>query len=293
MRSRNNIHVFRQFIKRIVTFTERHSTIFRSCFFALPLTLNSVFASFDALPFSARHAALAGAGVAWCSGADGIYVNAACLHGASPFDLHFFYAKPYGLHDLNMANVAARYSRARCSCGIGIQYFGNDLYRENQFLAAVAIPISPALLLALSGRLGILNVQHHGQAHSVLADFGVIVRLTANAAFGFSAKNVANAKVGAAHEPLPSSLIVGVHMTPFSHCVVDFDLCKEIRFPLDVRCGISWQAFSALTLRMGVGGEPSRVCAGFTLCHFRVRLDYAFSTHSELGLTHLFSVGVY
>ncbi|MBN1560934.1 hypothetical protein JW998_11830 [candidate division KSB1 bacterium] len=285
--------VFQQNIKPIVQFTKRRSAIFRSCFFALWVAADSSFASFDLMPASARYAALAGAGVGWRSGADAIYVNPAALHGAPSFDVHFFYAKPYDLQDLNVGNVAGRHRRRRYSCGIGIQYFGNELYHENQFLAALAIELSPALLIGLASRYGLVTIQRYGQADSFLLDIGLVVRLGEKAAFGFSAANVTNAKVGVEREPLPSCLTVGMHMTPLRHCVIDFDLHKDIRFPLDVRCGISCMIFSVLTLRTGVGSAPSRLCAGFTLSLARFRIEYALSTHVELGLTHLFSLGIF
>ena len=292
LNSKTNIKLFQQFVKRIVSPTKRYVGRIRSGFFILFLGTEFTYASVEDMAFSARFVAMANAGVAWRIGADCIFVNPAALHRTCAFDIHFFYTKPFGLKELHSGNVAARMTRGRLAAGIGAQFYGNDLYREHQFLAALAFSLSTALSIGITSRYCTVSIQHYGQTGSLLMDVGLVAGLGEKAKLGFSAKNVNNAKIGTQREPLPNVLTLGASVAPLTNCVVNFDLNKDIRFPLDVRCGVSYNTFSILALRIGAGSEPTRFCAGFSVFCFQCRIDYAFSNHCDLGLTHMFSIGV-
>ena len=127
----------------------------------------------------------------------------------------------------------------------------------------------------------------------MLLDLGAVAHIHDNLNWVCAVKNVNNAKIGQQQEPLPNVLTTGLTFTPVPRILLNFDVSKETRFPMDIRCGIEYKPFSILALRIGVGNEPTRFCSGFSVFCYRFRIDYAFSSHIDLGMTHMFSLGFF
>ncbi len=289
-----NIRLFRQTSKGILTRDKRRTRSIRSGLFCFFLTVSPAFASFEDLTAGARFAALADAGVAYYFAADCIFLNpAGHLNPNRHFDVHLFYTKPFGLDDLSLGNCAMRYSHKNVGGAVALQSFGNSIYREHQFLLSAAWRAFPTVTVGATCRYGLLSIQHYGQTQSVMLDLGMIARLSPKLYWGCSIKNAGNAKVGLQREALPTVLTSGVCLQPHANVSLLFDVSKDTRFPMDARCGVDYNVLGPLSLRVGAGLEPTRYCAGFSLALRRVRIDYAFSSHFELGLTHMFSIGIY
>ena len=244
---------------------------------------------------SARLAAMADAGVALKLGADCISLNPA---GLSPtfqhkFEMHMFHTKPFGLDELHIAGIAACYRKSRFSHGLCLHTFGDARYRENLFCAATAFQLSPSFCIGAAFRYGVLKIRGYGSTGSMMFDVGAILNFSENISWGFSMKNCANAKIGTTHELLPTRLVSGFCFSPQDALALNIDVSKDTRFPLDLCVGAQYSPLSPLTLRVGVGYEPTRFCAGFSLAFSRFRFDYGFSSHNELGFTHLFSIGYF
>ncbi len=289
-----NMTFFRQTIKNLVPPRKRRSCRFRSAFLSTFLMFQPLLASFEDQTASARIAALADAGVALPFGADCIFINPAALfHPPDHFDAHLFYTKPFGLKELHLGNCAARLNHNRFAGAMAFQNFGNSLYAENQFLLATAWRVLPTVVVGATGRLGSLSIQGYGQTHSFLLDVGAVVRLSSKTYWGFAVKNATNAKIGVNREPLPTVMTSGLCLKPRSNLSLLCDLSKDTRFPIDLRCGIDYHLYDPLAVRIGVGTEPTRYSAGFSIGLARFRIDYAFSSHFDLGLTHMFSIGIF
>jgi hypothetical protein len=294
LKCRANIWLFRQTSKRLVSPRKRRNRRIRSFLFFFFTMSQTALSSFADLTSGARLAALADAGVALPFGADCIFLNPAALYNpAQKYDVHLFYTNPFGLDDVHLGNCAVRFSKSRCAGALGVQNFGNSIYAENQFLMAVAYRVLPTVSFGVACRYGSLSIQHYGQAHAILCDAGATARLSPKMYWGFSIKNATNAKIGVNREPLPTVLTSGLCLKPRSNLSLLLDVSKDTRFPLDVRCGVDYHVYAPLALRVGVGSEPTRYCAGFSILFSRFRIDYAFSSHFDLGFTHMFSVGIF
>lgn len=294
IKNRFNIWLFQLTNKQLVTSHKRRAGRFRSVLFLFFLITPSAFAGFEDLSFSARYAARADAGIACQSGADALFINPACIPSYSKnVDVHLFYTKPFGLKELSLGTVAASFSHHRFTAAGGFQYFGNALYQEQQFRAAFSYQFLPAFTVGAACRFGVLSIQGYGQTHSIMLDAGAVARLSPKLFWGFSIKNASNTKIGVNQEALPTILTSGICLKPHQNFSLLFDLCKDTRFPMDIRCGIDYQVFEPLILRLGAATEPTRYSAGFSILLQRLRIDYAFSSHFDLGLTHMFSIGVF
>ena len=260
--------------------------IFFAVFICSPL-----FAAFEDTNTSARSEGLAGAAVARTMGAESLFRNpAAMLANGAVFDSYLFITKPFNMAELNLGAGALQVTRKRYAVGVGIKYFGNSIYRENQFYLAAALRATNRLIVGLDVRYATLAIKHYGQAGTVVIDFGVIAELHKNVTWGFAVKNVNYAAIGRAREQLPHILSTGISIKAASHFLFSADLYKDARFTTDARFGLEYTPLKMLSLRVGTALEPSRIGAGFSLNFMHFRIDYAFKSHIDLGAAHLFSI---
>lgn len=250
-------------------------------------------ASFEDTASGARLAALADAGVAQSLGAESIELNpAGIVRRQDTFDLVFFYAKPFGLDELNLGTIAVRYSWPRLSSAASMRYFGNNCYHESLISSALSFELTPNVSIGCAGRYGLLSIFQYHHTSVFLVDLGAICSLGRNVKWAFSAKNVNCAKIGQHNEPLARILMTGLSISQQQTVVFNLDVHKDTRFPFDFRCGVTFKPVPELALRAGVGNEPVRFCLGFSIAYAKFRIDYAYSSHSELGGTHMFAIGI-
>ena len=236
---------------------------------------------------------VAGSGVARSLGAESAPVNpAAVFCNAGSFDLYFFYTKPYNL-DIQLEAAAAQFSKKRCAISGFVQHFGNSLYQENQFIVTGALRVIENVVFGINARYASLSIHRYGTAESFIFDLGIIARLHSQVNWGFAMKNANYAVIGQAKEPLPQIVAMGLSVRPISNLLLNADIYKDARFPLDGRFGIEFSPFQIMSLRVGSGTAPSRLCAGFSVNLFNFRIDYAYSSHIDLGGSHLFAISFY
>ncbi|NIA28988.1 MAG: hypothetical protein GWP06_03635 [Actinobacteria bacterium] len=273
---------------------KRRIKLFRSGLILLFLFLMSpfqqVFAAFEDLAKGARPAGFAGAFVAVPGFAESLLVNPAALAVLNGITVHLFYTKPLGLAEMQQGNAVVIFPFLKKSFGFGAQSFGNDKYGENTFYAGFSAPIFKNLFFGSTVRYANLNISGYGSAATFIVDFGAWAKLTPSVFWGTSIKNIAGAKIGRSGEELPQLMTTGFMFSPLSQISVTFDLNKDTRFPLDIRSGVEYRPLKRLALRAGVAAEPQIFAAGFSVKFKNLRIDYAFTNHSELGFTHLFSL---
>ncbi|HEY4754903.1 MAG TPA: hypothetical protein VIH28_02500, partial [Ignavibacteriaceae bacterium] len=103
---------------------------------------------------------------------------------------------------------------------------------------------------------------------------------------GFSVQNLNRASFGNEKDNIPL-----IYNTGFSYGVMEdltFNLAveKDIRYNYSLRGAIEYYLLEYLSLRTGFSNEPSSYSAGIGINYSYFSLDYAFFTHTDLGLTH-------
>jgi hypothetical protein len=86
---------------------------------------------------------------------------------------------------------------------------------------------------------------------------------------------------------------MGVSLFPVEHIRLICDVYKDVRFPVDFRCGVEFSPSEILTFRVGCAVQPVKLAAGLGATFHYFRFDYALATHPELGLSHLLSLQFY
>ncbi len=269
----------------------RHSTArMWGTLVALFLAYASCAAQSQLLPTGARSMALGGTSAALLGDPEAIFHNPATLAGVARPQISLFYQRPFGLRDLSLATAALGVPFHSLHLGIGLYTFGNSLFRQQAAVFGVAMPLARGLHSAVSVAYTRTAIEGYGAAGSLGLNLAVLARPVPGLDWGFYVRQRRGQGSAGGNSAAPGEIAVGLgyHLGPELYVIGEvFD---EPQFEPDFRFGVEWRAGGVLVLRAGGGLAPERFSAGFGLRKFGLGLDYAFFTHSDLGITHQFGI---
>lgn len=287
-----NIQVFFKHVKQIIVPRKRMADVLGSLLagtFLLGLPSNGL-AAFEDLSCNARLGSLAGASVALTGQSALLFNNPASLWRNSGYDFHFSYSRPFGLPDLKLLDFSTGFRFHQLAPGIALRAFSVDQYRETLAAAGISYRILPHSIIGVSTTWYHLQISGYGQTQTMAFHIGGHVQILNRVALAFAAKNQFQTHRIAGDESLPRILVIGttVQLAPPVHLIAEW--CQESSFANDLRTGMELSLHRNFTLRVAAATVPSRMCFGMGLQLGDILLDYGFQSHSDLGLTHFFSV---
>lgn len=215
--------------------------------------------------------------------------------GGLPFSLNALMSVSYipqqfGLKELAHGSVSYIQPLPFGTIAFSGTSFGFQLYREVTLGLSYASRVTDDVGVGVTMNFYSLSIQNYGSARTAGLDAGVSMTMTDEIRWGIAATNVNSPRIGKAKERLPQTYTTGVSYSPFDATLVALDLVKDVRYPASVRVGIEYKVVSMLSIRAGTTTEPSSMHLGAGIGHEPFRLDYAFSSHPDLGGTHHFSL---
>lgn len=261
------------------------------------LVLNvSAFAGGEKLDVGARAIALGGAFTGVANSSATLFYNPA---GAMlvPFrEASFFYARPYGLQELDYLTLSyiepSLLPRQYGVVGISAKRYGFELYNETMFGLTYANSFEKKLLYGMTVNYQHTFIKNYGSAGAVGINVGVIGLITESMVLGFAAHNLNAPRIGLSREELAQTYALGLSYKALSNFLIVFDLEKEARFPLGLKSGFEYRPVTAFSIRVGFSTEPSRFTGGFGVHYALIDVDYAFATHRDLGMTNQLSISL-
>lgn len=270
---------------------ERHFVDFRSqIFLCLCLLPSLLLAVFEDGNLGARSGGMANAICARPQTVENIALNPAAIFIPNRLYSHFNYSNPYNLPELNSSNIYLASAIQSVTLAIGIHSFGNEKYSENMGTLAFAFQALDNITIGSAISYGSLDIKGYGQAGSVLFDAGLLIELMESLYWGSAVRNLSESKIGQTEEQLPQIILTGLNFAPVRQLSVSLDIAKDTGFPAEFRAGVQYNPFRLFTLRSGISTEPQRMTAGFGLNFNFGGIDYGYNSHSDLGITHMFSV---
>lgn len=257
---------------------------------------SSAFAGGEKLDVGARAIALGGAFTGLANSATTLFYNPAGLALIPYREASFFYARPYGLRELDYLTFAynepSLLPRQFGAFGVSAKRYGFELYNETSLGLAYANSFEKKFFYGVG-----LNYQHtfiknYGSASAIGASVGALALVTETLAIGAAAHNLNAPKMGASREELAQTYAVGLSYKALSNVLLVFDAEKDVRFPLNLKGGMEYRPVAAISLRVGFSSEPSRFSGGVGVHYAMLDVDYAFATHRDLGLTNQVSVSL-
>ena len=256
--------------------------IFILYFLFIPLTNN-----FAQISPGARQISLANSDVALANDVFTLFNNPAGLAQLNWKEVGIYYSPaPFGLTELSNGYVAYQQPFSFGSLGIGGMTYGFDLYRESKIILGYSYNYENIFFVGAAINYHSYSIQNYGSTGVFYINLGALVYILDNLRWGFSTSNVNRATVADTDDQIPMILSTGFSFDILKNFSLNVEIEKDIRYNPSIQFGIDYDIIQYLSLRIGSGTNPSKFTAGVGINYSIVSLDYAFFTHTDLGLTH-------
>ena len=221
-----------------------------------------------------------------------IFSNVGGLSQLDRSEVSFFYSpQPFGVPELSLQAVALALPTTFGVIGVSGKRYGFELYREFSGSLSYANNISQ-VGIGVALVYHSITIQNYGSASTLGIDIGFHIPIIERLNLGFSAKNINAPTLGSSKEKLPQIFSTGLVYRPIEKFSICADYQKELRYDASPRFGFEYWMVEEVALRGGVSNEPSLFTGGFGVRYLLFQVDYAFSSHQELGGTHQVSISI-
>lgn len=248
--------------------------------------VTKAYASFDTKK-GARPLGMGGTFVAVANTGEALYYNPAGLWLINNPNVQTFYSAPFNLKELGTTAFNFTYPSSVGNATVNFETYGYDLFAETTFGIAYSQSFKERLIYAAVINYNHLNIKNTGAAGTIGIDLGLMFRPHEVVTLGFASRNVNKPEI--AHDPLPQTFSMGASIHMIDPLILNVDVYKDVKFPVDVRFGAEYQFFDKLFLRAGMASEPSIFSAGLGFDFGKGAVDYAIYSHPDLGVTHAVS----
>jgi hypothetical protein len=223
-----------------------------------------------------------------------LYANPALLPSVPAGGAVSVSPSPFGVRELSSCAAVFNHAALSGVFGVGLRAGGYSLFGEYAFACGYGYRLQPDIALGLVLRYTRIAIDGYGSAGLLSADAGIAVRASETVLLGACAWNLNQPRIGAGiRERLPMAFALGTSYEPTPGTRMCAAIVKEDTRPFDVRFGVEYRPIGLVALRAGATSEPGSFSAGFGLLHAGIALNYAVSTHPDLGLQHGISIGLF
>ena len=123
-------------------------------------------------------------------------------------------------------------------------------------------------------------------------NLGALATLHQRTHIAFAVKNLNNPSMGSDQTfDLPQHLALGIAYEPYDGVITEIDLSQKLGEETKIQAGIEFEVIDNFWLRTGASTYPNSISGGFGILLRGIKVDYGFSSHPVLPLTHQFSLG--
>ncbi len=174
--------------------------------------------------------------------------------------------------------------------GIGVYRFGDDLFSEQRIHVAFGHKLD-----RISLGVGVDYLQYNiatvGSRGAMILEFGGVAMISEQLHFGAHISNVNQAKlISDQDEFLPTVMKAGFSFRPNDQLMINLETEKDLDFDEVFRLGMEYQIIENLYMRTGFNTAPFKGAFGVGFKPKQFELDYSFSSDTNLGSIHEFSV---
>ncbi|NWF90947.1 MAG: hypothetical protein HXY50_15990 [Ignavibacteriaceae bacterium] len=198
----------------------------------------------------------------------------------------YYSPSPFGLTELANGFIAYNEPFGFGSLAVGGMSYGFELYRENKITFASSYYYSKHIFFGVSLNFHTISIQNYGSDNAYYINLGGLFYLTNNLRLGFSVQNLNRASFGKDNGNIPQIMNTGFSYDFNNDFTFNLAVEKDTRYNYSLRGGFEFNIIENLSLRSGFSNEPSQYSAGLGINYSFFNLDYAFFTHSDLGITH-------
>lgn len=197
----------------------------------------------------------------------------------------------FGLRELSNSAFTSAIGWGSGGAGVALSHFGYARYRQIEITAGSGIRAG-SVNFGTGIRLRHLSVHGYGSAVVAGLDAALVVRHGPAFVWGMKIANLNRPPVGSSGERLGPGFSCECMFIPADGLEVTLHAGNEYGRPVSLRAGLACSLSGEVAFMCGVSGEFSRLHAGLSVVLPGFLCGYTVTTHSVLGWTHYFSVGV-
>lgn len=198
-------------------------------------------------------------------------------------------AVPYGVVGWRTAHLQTMFGMGKWGgAGLGIEYAGTDIYKEQRFRLAYGRRLSEAFYLGGSADVMRSSAAEYGSTTFYTFNLGILARALPKVWLGAKVQNPFQWKIG--EDVVPTVLRIGASWKPSELLLMSLETEKDLERPAMVKAGLEYRPVQALVIRTGMrSNEIARLSfgAGIRLKN-NLSLDISSEWHPSLGLTPSF-----
>ncbi|MBP7486493.1 MAG: hypothetical protein KA789_03555 [Parabacteroides sp.] len=194
----------------------------------------------------------------------------------------------FSVNGLNTMQTSFCYPNPLLSGGIHLASFGNDLYRENLFIIAVAKQVSEKVTLGISTNCRFLQSDLLETAPIRLAvDAGVVIKPVDKLLIGISLLDFPSVNLSVTDKQLEQTpvynLRAGFNWEFVPLCLLTAELVSSAEKSVAVNMGVEYSPYTSFQLRAGLQGNPFMPACGIGYEFSKFTLQMAAQFHPLLG----------
>lgn len=202
-------------------------------------------------------------------------------------ELGIYYSpSPFGFTELANGFIAYHEPFDFGSVAVGGMTYGYELYHESKVTVGAAYNYLNMVFAGVAVNFHTVSIENYGQDNTLSLNLGGLYYLTPSFRLGFSILNLNRATFGKEKDHIPQIFNTGFSYDVHNDLTFNVAIEKDIRYNYSLHGGIEFNLTDYLSLRSGFSNEPSQYSAGLGINYSFLSLDYAFFTHTDLGLTH-------
>ncbi|PIB37439.1 hypothetical protein BFP72_06485 [Reichenbachiella sp. 5M10] len=197
------------------------------------------------------------------------------------------YRNLYGLSELSSIAAGLCSPLWHGTLGVGAYRYGNQSLHEQRVNLGYSYRLG-IVSLGLNLSYYQLSLESNGTRHHYMVDFGGIAEISKQLYFGAHISNINQASINV-NERVPTYMKTGLSYRPNESLMLNTEVQKNLDDPLVFKIGVEYQVIEMLSLRMGFKTEPFVSNFGLGFSPKRLKIDYAFGIHPDLGDIHQIS----
>jgi hypothetical protein len=192
---------------------------------------------------------------------------------------------------LNDARIGLVIPFKQVTTGIGVLYFGDELFNQVRVSALIADEFGFAKT-AIRVNYHQFYLQNYGYRSAITLDIGGVFSLSEQVSVAMVLQNITRSKLVAETATQLSSLVqLGLSYRPIKKFRIDAQLDKSIEQPLIYRFGLEYIATDLISVRTGF--SPSLLAAlGIGFSWNSITLDLAGQYQQQLGYSGIISIKI-
>jgi hypothetical protein len=170
--------------------------------------------------------------------------------------------------------------------GVGAFRFGDDLYNEQLVTIGYAVCVGNTSL-GIKTNYNQFNAEGFGRKANVTFSMGTITKLSSHITVGIHIHNILQPnRESSITEHQPTIIMAGIGIKASENFNVFTELEKEITTDVGAKAGIEYHYQHKFYLRTGYHVLLNTMHVGVGLHKQRYHIDYSFSQHPYIGISH-------